>query len=313
MSLTPAEELFFQTGDASALQTNQDGPISPPHDPLATAALGEELVPPAPPVAPVVVPPVVPPVVAPPQPPVAPDATLETLQRLLADANSRAAELEHAVRQQQAPKPPEPEAGPDPTTDPLGALFHQINQVTKQIEALQNAQTQTVQQTAQAANFQQFQQQVMALRDQFVTTTPDFPQAYDHMRAARIADLRLYGLPDRDIPAALLQEELRISQQAIQTGQNPAAVVYEMAKRHGYTPTAGTPPGTPPVIPAKGATIEEIQRAQAASRTLAASPPAGTEEVTLDGLRAMPDKDMNQLVQNGDSWNKFVGGDTYPL
>lgn len=305
MSLTPAEQLFFETGNLEDLNaTNPQGPTSPPGDPLALQALGTE-----PPAAAPAAPPAAAP--APSTPPVVqPDVSLETLQKLLADANSRAAELEVALRQQQAPQTPQaPDPGPDPTTDPLGAMFHRLDQVTKQIEAMQLQQAQQGMQSAQMTNLQQFQQQIVAMRDAFVKTTPDFPAAYEHMRNTRIADLRTFGVPDRDIPAVLFQEELQISQKAIQQGRNPAAVVYEMSKRHGYTPSAA-PPGTPP---AKGASIEDIQRAQSAAHNLAPTAPQASGDVTLDGLRAMSDKDLNQLVQNGAMWDKFTGKDEYPI
>jgi hypothetical protein len=316
MALTPEEIKFFETGDASNLKVDPvaaptPAPAPAPVDPLSMSGLGNEPV--AAPVAAPIAAPVVAPVVAPaPSPDVA-----EVLRRSLAEAQQQLADLQAQQRQAQKPPVVEPPA-PDPTVDPLGAVMHNLTTLQKQIESLKQSQAQTLEQQENQRAFTAFQGQVRELRDNFVKTAPDFPEAYNYLRETRAADLKAMGLNDSQVAETLFREEITLAQNAIRNARNPAEVAYETAKRHGWKPTAapapGLPPGAPVAAPAGGPDAAAIARAQAASRQLPASTPAGSDvALTMEGLRAASDADLNKIVLNDAEWKRFTGAGQYPL
>lgn len=299
--LTPEEQRFFETGEIQPGMV-QNAP-SPAPDQIATSGLGTASPPAAAPAVPAVA--VPDPALTAPQP--SPDVA-EVLRRSLTEAQQRVAALEqHIVQTSQPPAPKEPEA-PDPTIDPLGALMHQIDTANKRILELQNQVQGQNQQQVQLQQFQQFKSHVESLRDQFVKATPDFNSAYEHIRNVRAADLRSVGFSEPQVQQVLLQDEVALAENAIRMGRNPAEVVYNMAKQHGYNPSAH-PSGTPSSPAAK---VEQIQQAQAAARQLPAHPtPPG--EVTLEALKAASDTDLNAMVLDAKTWDKIAGKDSYPL
>lgn len=293
--LTPAEAKFFETGELSPeLAADVTPPVETP---------------------PVETPPVVtPPVVA--APPVAAPGTdpYSTLQRQLIEAESRRAateqQLTDLVTQLQALQQQGADVAPDPNTDPFGALQHQVATINASIQNLQAGLTAQNDQTVQVAQLQQFVGQVRSMRDEFLKTTPDFPAAYEHVRQIRANDLRDAGIPEHQLPAVLLQDEMTLAQAALVAGKNPAAAIYDMAKRHGYAakPAAGLP-ATPPANPVLAAAQARLAQA-AAGQAAAVAPPRGAAEVTytLESLKDATDADINKVVQSDDLWHKVAGG-----
>lgn len=294
-TLTEDEQKFFATGELPpSLQPppTETPPLTPEQQAAAT-------------------PPVVDPPADPPAPPVNTfnAEAAEILRQSLAEAQQRVGQLEANIQSLQEAQKPQDTPPPDPTTDPLGAMMHQLATVNKAVADLQAQLSQQRELQTQQANFAAFQTQVTTMRDEFTKTTPDFPAALQHLRDNRIADLKFYGLSDADARKTLFQEEVVAAQRAVQAGKNPAEAMYDMAKRHGYTPkAAGTPPtGTP--NPAEKLTA--IQQAQAASKNLPSTPQL--EDITLDGLKGASDADLNKIINDDKLWSKITGADQYPI
>lgn len=286
--LTPEEMKFFETGELQPGMTPTESAIETPEakataetDPAATTAA--------------------------PTPPVNTEIA-DLLRQQLAEAHQRVGALEANIEQlKQPPKQPEP-AAPDPTVDPLGAMMHQLESVNKQVAALQSALKQQQDQQTQLSNFQNFRNQVNSLRDEFVKTHSDFGDAYNHLRDGRIADLKAYGLTNDKIQQVIFQEEAALAESAIKLGRNPAEVVYEMAKRHGYTPKSTTASTTPASTDAK---LNGIQQAQSAAKTLPSTP--NVEEVSVASLKDASDDELNKIVQSDKLWAKITGADQHPI
>ena len=291
-SLTPDEIKFFETGELQPGMTPADpDPLPTPNVAVPVAAT--------------------PPVETPAEPtPVAVEAA-DILRQSLEDAQRRVGQLEANLQQlqtqQTAPKTPEVVA-PDPDTDPLGAMMHQLNTVNKTVADLQAAINAQRDQQTQQTQFQQFQSQVGQLRDQFVKVTPDFTDAYSHIRNARIADLKAFGMTDDKIQQTLFQEEVTLAQNAIRFGKNPAEVMYDMAKRHGYAPKSVAAPNSPTKPDAK---LAAIGQAQSAAKTLPSTP--ALEDITVDGLKGASDSDLDKLVRDEKTWARITGADQHPI
>lgn len=285
-TLTEDEQKFFATGEL------QPGMADPPQPTPAPTPVPTPAPEPSPAPTPT------------PAPAVGTEAA-EILRQSLEAAAQRVTELEASIKALQ--KPTEPPA-PDRTSDPLGSMFHQLDAVMKTVSDLQKQIGEQRDLQTQQDNFRAFQAQVNTMRDEFVKTTPDFPDAYTHLRNARIADMRALGFQDADINRTLMQEEITLAQRAVQQGKNPAAEVYDRAKRYGYA--AKTPAATPaPADP--NAKLDAIQKAQQAAKNLSSQPQL--EDITLDGLKAASDDDLNKIIQDPKLWGKITGADQYPI
>lgn len=297
-NLSPEEIKFFETGE---LQPGMAPAPEPDPTPEAQAVAAPAAQAPAP------APAVEPPAAAPTPNPEIQNEAAAILRQALEEAQRKVGQLEANIQAlQQKPEPQlEPEPGDD---DPLGQMMHKLNLVTKTVTDLQARLVEQQSQQQELTKFQQFQQQVQVLRNQFAKTHADFNDAYNHVRAARVADLKMFGYSEADIQKALFQEEVQLAQNAVRMGKNPAEVVYEMAKRHGYAPKSAATPAAPATPDGK---LASIQQAQAAAKNLPSTPQL--EEITLEGLKGASDQDLNKIIQDDKLWAKITGADQYPL
>lgn len=304
--LTPDEMSFFETGTLPAsLEAEHTASLQATAD-AATAAEAQRVADEAAAAAAAAA--------ATKEPDVKIDEPPSALERQLQEERASRAQLETSLAEIRAQlaerlKTPEPKVDvPDPTTDPLGHMMHQLKTVNESVAKLQTELTARQQADAQQANFNTFKAAVDSAKATFETTTPDFKEAYAHVRALRTEDLRLAGCPEADIPKILVQDELQIAQTALQRGKNPAEEVYAMAKRYGYVPKQAA---TVPVVKTKAegdAKIEQLKAGVAASKQPGKGAPEAGITLTTAGLKDVSNSDLNKLVADDKMWNKIVGG-----
>src|SRR6266404_4968047 len=238
-----------------------------------------------------------------PQQQVAPsEDMLEMLRRSLSEAQTRQAQAEaelNSLKTQQTQQTQQI-AAPDPNTDPLGAMMHQLQQVTGNVTELKQQLTQQQQQDLLKQQFENFTNSLSQIKTEFEKTTPDFNNAYEHIRNIRMEDLRAVGVPETQIQRALLQDELNMAQVAIQKGRNPAEEIYKMSKRNGYSPKAQPVNSTQK--------LDNIAKGVAAAKQPARA--AADTELTLESLKDAGDSDLSKMVQDDKMWAKLVGGTT---
>jgi hypothetical protein len=274
--MTPAELAFFATGELTEELLAQSTPTPEPEPTPAPAP-------------------------AAPEPAPAPDAATLLQQTLEEERQARRAleEKFNALHAQLSAKPePAPEPAPDPENDPLGAMMHQLKTLNAQVEHLSSSRVQESTQQQQAQQFEQFVQQARQVKEAFEKTTPDFNDAYAHIRAVRKEDLRAVGVPAADIPKLLLQDEITLTQSAFQSGKNPAQEMYNMAKRYGYTAKAAQPKAE--------SKIEQLQKGMEAAKQPARGGSDG--DPTIATLKDASSADLTKLVLDDDMWNRVVGG-----
>lgn len=308
--LTPEEQAFFESGgDTSKLNIPTPAPgvqgeqtaaaPQPAPSSLEMAGLSNADTPPTAtpaPQAPVATP-----------APVAPDPN-EFLRAAIANSNAQIQALSKQIADMQsaATKPPEVQA-PDPNTDPLGSMFHRLDQVNKTVADLQKQLLEQQNQQKQIEAFNNFQRQVTALKDEFAKTHTDFDAAYTHLRDARTADLRAFGMSEDDIRKTLFQEEFNLSQTCVGQSKNPAEAIYEMAKRHGYQPKPAAP--APAAVPKNIGMLK--QGVDSAPPTLPKT--HVPEDISIESLRDASDADLNKLVTDPAAWAKIAGTDRHPI
>jgi DNA repair ATPase RecN len=277
--LTPAEQAFFETGELPPELQPQDPEPVPVSEEVKISAPPGEI-------------------------PSAPVDQTEYLRTSLAEEQRRYAEakaqLDALQAQLKAKLEPETPA-PNADDDPLGAMLHQLNQVNTNVAELQQKLTQEQQNNLMRQQLEQFTQSVRTVKEQFEKVTPDFNDAYNHIRTVRTEDLRMLGIAESEIPKVLLQDEFNIAQSALQRGKNPAEELYNMAKRYGYAAKF-----VPQAQQTPDQKLANINRGQQAARQPQRSAPES--ELTIDGLKDAGDADLTKMVQNDDLWAKLVGG-----
>lgn len=221
--------------------------------------------------------------------------SLQEEQRLRADLQAKL-DAEQALKAKAAETP-----APNPETDPLGAMMHQLNSVNKTVQDLQAKLLEQRHQQEQQQQLTEFQTSMRNLRDEFTKSTPDFQAAYDHLRNTRTEDMKALGIPQDQINQALLRDELIIAQNAIQQGKNPAEIMYQMSKRHGYSASS-----VKQAVQQSTTKLDTIQRGQQTSKPLSAAPPAN-DDISLETLKNASEADLNKLVLDDKSWNKISG------
>lgn len=236
----------------------------------------------------------------------APAPDNSALERLLTEERAARATLEQQFKDMQAQleaklNPPPPV--PDEETDPLGAMMHKLNTVNKQMADMQTKMQQDQQQVLMKTQYDQFANSVTQLREAFVKVTPDFADAYAHIRGMRTTDLKMMGVPDADVGKVLLQDEITLAQNALANGKNPAEEMYNMAKRYGYTVKGAAELASSAAGASKIAALK--QGMEAAKQPAKAAPDS---DLTTEGLKDASNSDLNKLVQDEKAWARLVGG-----
>lgn len=202
---------------------------------------------------------------------------------------------------------PEEDAEIDPEQDVIAA----VKQIGK---TLKNIQTQTTDMRAQTDAERQTASLVSTYRQDSATfrqQTPDFMDAYNFLLAKREAQLKALGYGDNDIRVTLYNEEMNLASRALNMGQSPSQQIYALSQSMGYTkaapvapaasPAAAGAPAAPaapaaPQAPSVTAEIDRIKAGQATSRSLSSGGGAAGEELSLEALANMPDKEFAKFM-----------------
>jgi len=227
--------------------------------------------------------------------------------------------------EQKLARPAEPEADPDPEPDKgedlAGWLEWRARQVEGRAEKLEQAQAEA-QQAAQRNEAMAHVRQTVAQREQaFRTEHPDYDAAYDFARETerrRLAEVE--GVTDAAQQDAIIaRAEQQLVMTALQQGRNPAEIVYNFAKFHGYDPSpregsrgfgSQAPRQDKPANPAAPAPKPAPPKSLGAARTA----PAG-DGLTPESIAAMPDAEFTKLVATKagrEKVNALMGGDFVP-
>lgn len=241
----------------------------------------------------------------------------EKAEQEVAKVSERFKVLEELVRAASAPAPQQQQPIPDVNTDPVAHFQAELaarDQRISQFEAYQRQQQQQAQQQQQINYIRQSATQAEA---EFAKDTPDYQEAATYVQMIRNAQLEAIGLAD---PAAraqqLAMEALNLAASAQQRGQNPAALIYNMAKASGWkakaaeqqpiaTQGAATPQAGAAAAPAAAAKkLETVARGQAANASLSQLNGSTATETSVETLLKMSDEDFAKATK-GDAWRKL--------
>ena len=144
----------------------------------------------------------------------------------------------------QPQQPPQEQEFIDPLEQRVGEIGQQITQLTK-------AHTEAQAAAAQQAQHAQMMDQVRSQEQAFAQDNPDYFDAVNHLRTARMAELEVlmpdadegamyqainagYQSPAQMREAIVSQEANSILQRAADSRVNPAQLVYQLAQNRGY-------------------------------------------------------------------------------
>ncbi len=135
-----------------------------------------------------------------------------------------------------------------------------LEALAQKVQQFEHQEVQTRQAHAAQRQYEQVSQQVVSRVEQFETEfrdeAPDYDEAAQHFIGARVAMLRAGGYGEAQARALITQELIQGGYTAIQSGQNPARLIYEAAKTMGWTPKP------PPVVQEEAVEREETSPAE---------------------------------------------------
>jgi hypothetical protein len=205
-------------------------------------------------------------------------------QARAAAAEQRAAELEARLAALEGKATDDPLAQlRDDDADPIGDLeaikrHFRNSQQQKQAEVEQQQQ-----QAAKQREVQALSNYAAPFEEDFKVANPDYDQASQHLYQSRLDELKaIYNDPDR-AQEQITQELLDLISTARQRNEDPAAIVYSLAKQRGFNGKVAISNAVD-----KGAEqLQTIKRGQQAARTVGGGR-AESSEMTYEGVMALP-------------------------
>lgn len=165
--------------------------------------------------------------------------------------------------------------------DPIGNLDHRLKAAEEDNRQFAENDAQRTERETQDDHERQFTSEYSRQAQTFAAENPDFNDAYQHLLQDRAAELRLMGMNETEMARALYQDERAIAQRAMAAGINPAAQIYELATRRGYTKTADV-----------GAKLDKIEVAQGRNESLSAVSGTSPTPPSLEAMASMSDADF---------------------
>lgn len=306
----PVDDLIDEIPDDEAPpdQTSEDEEEAPPSEPKIVAKTPKEPVKP-----PVVVPPVVR------QPPPKRDVPLATFleeknkfTKALDEQRARADKLEQELAALKNP----PKAAPKHADDPEGYIAHatraaaadvlkKLDETANDIKEVKTANATQTEQRQQQEAHNRFLEEVGALEEEFVTTTPDYAEALMHVRKIAFDQIKEFhpDATDQQIMAEIGKQELQLASNALKNGRNPHEVAYRMAVINGYKKAE-----QPPVVPPKAGikkVVPKIPKEEALDPDVTLGKSAGGDE---GGDEDDDAKDPNTYDAFDDAIKEMFGG-----
>ena len=176
-------------------------------------------------------------------------------------------------------------------TDPVGFLNEKISRIElernyeRQLAYQQYANQQQYEQFNALRN--QFSEQVGQLVHHYRSQQPDYDDAYQFVISRRVNDLNLMGVSRSQIAQQIESESEQLAVQAVNSGKNPAQLIYEIARSWGYK------------RPQNGQEEVFTAKSQAPTTTMGSGGRAPSGGKMLDKLDQMSGKEFD------DFWDQF--------
>jgi hypothetical protein len=134
---------------------------------------------------------------------------------------------------------------PDYDDNPAEHLRAMQRQVEDRIRELDQRLAGHDQRTQVVDQHTQFVNTVATAEADFAARTPDYHAATAYVQQRKLTEYRAVGLSDAEARQALARDTANVAQLALQRGQNPAEVMYGLAKAVGFTAPVPAAPRAP--------------------------------------------------------------------
>jgi uncharacterized phage infection (PIP) family protein YhgE len=219
---------------------------------------------------------------------------LDAMKSLVAEGDKKLSKLVETITAKT-------EAGPKFEDDPAGALKHENEQLKKGLAELTDKITKQEQAGQQSARVNDHAAAVTTRERAFAKEHPDYWKAADHVASVWGDEFREAGFEEAEIPKLVFGKSLGITNKAIQTGKDPAAVIYNTAKRYGFS----APQKDEPKKEDGKSKLETIEKGLEASKGNGGGS-GPDEDGGLAGLAQLDDAELEKRVQDKDWWNKQI-------
>lgn len=223
------------------------------------------------------------------------------LQQELAEQREAARKMSEAVSKLVDPDSPSEQSPQIPSydEDPLGNLNAKLELANKKIESLSKADEQMMASQKQQQEFNDFMGKYRDQATQFASQTPDFVEAYAHLVKEVQADYMAQGLTAHEAQQAALNMEIDIAKRQMGRNENPAKVLYDMAKRRGYQGQAAekAPQPSGKKTPVD---LDRMERGVKASRSINSKGIDQNNRMTLEEISELDDDAFE------DAWDKVL-------
>lgn len=177
--------------------------------------------------------------------------------------------------------------------DPLGHMQARNEKLEKEISGVTEQLQQLNKQSSQTQFMSQVSETISGSEAEYRATHPDYDLALKHLKDVTRQDLLDQGVDPATIEQTINAGKIGLANAALQQGKNPAAVIYDRAKRYGYTPKA---PQDKLSTLARGADL---------GKTVEGGSAAG---LTLRDLAQMPDDQIDALVADDKKFQALIRG-----
>lgn len=241
-----------------------------------------------------------------------PRQALEEARREAKEHRDRAALLEDRTnkiieryfsesQREEAPTVDDPGPEPDATAEPYDWI--QWRQKQDRFTAHQR-EVQHTQQTQQQQHVTRLHQAAAQGVEAFKAQAPDYVEARAFVWNQRGPELMELGYTQEQAIAAIERDELQIVQSALRRGQNPAAVLYNIAKHRGYQVKAAEEkpdpaaaemkrdPETGKFVSPEAEKAARIKTSQERNGSLSQAPGAPIEKMTAKELASLSEDEM---------------------
>ncbi|UTG98626.1 hypothetical protein KEM44_21100 [Sinorhizobium meliloti] len=237
---------------------------------------------------------------------------LEQIRQQQAILNDRWNTLLTATKQQEQPQP---EAPPDPNEDIFAYAKWQGDQLKALQERIENRDKSEQQQQQIAEQERELWGHWSQSAQSYAAEAPDFGDAVKFLSDTRTRQLKALAavdprFADENGVLGQINAELKsIVVAAKERGENPAKVVHELAKAYGFAATAAQQPQAPNGLTEK---LAQIDAAQNASRTLAASPGRNAgDPISPEAIASMSNAEFEawmKVPENAKRFQSMMGG-----
>lgn len=144
------------------------------------------------------------------------------------------------------------------------------------------------------------QQMISRQETAFERTTPDYRDALGYYVKARAETISELGYDDEEAREFIANELQQATHRAIQSGKNPAEVVYRMAQKSGYKNAK------PDNKVQDTKNLDTLKKAEVASKSLSDASGKAKGELTADVLAEMSEEEFAKISR--EDFKKALGG-----